>query len=927
MDDPLSLVDGPEIIGRDDELAGIRSLWRAAADRLHMLVLVGEPGVGKTALLDRAATDAARDGRRILRVHGSEDESELAFAGLHQLLRPVLPDVETLPPRQRDALRQVFGLGEPGSDGTSPAARESSRLFMYMGALTLLSDLAARQPLLVAVDDVHVLDPESLDVLAFIARRLAGEPIAVLATARGNALPDQFRAYFVRLPVEPLDRRTAGVLLDHQPHSPSDRTRARILDQAAGNPLALIELSRAAAQQPDADEDGPEQSALSLPDRLTHIFTAQLSALPEPTRRLLLLAAAGSDDLTAVHAAARTNTGVDAWGPAKDAGLVRIVEGRIRFRHPLVRAAVYQAAALTDRHAAHRALAAALADEPDRRAWHLAASTIGTDEQIAAALEGTADRSRLRGGYIAGARALERAAQLTPEPEQRARRLAAAATLAMFAGHPRRVGDIAARVTTLTDDPVLVSEASRRAGWALAVTTRYADSLGFLLPAAREAVEADPEGALDALGTATPPAYNSGDPQHRRAVLDIADRIVGHEDNVDLIWTYAGCDPFGSRARVLPALRRVARERELALGELVVLGGAAWVLDETDEAVRLLGRAMEHLRHTATAGSNGTVAQCLALSLVERGAWTAARSTMEEAARTAVEAGLEVVTVSNPLLHASLLALQGDAEQARAMVTEAVESVEMSNSLALLARSRHVLGMAAVADGDHDTAYRHLRSLFGHEPGCAPLHYHFSPYAVADLAGAAVRSGRTAAAEAVLTAVRGHVGGNASARLTSLLHRAAALLCEPSRAERHFRAALADPDGDQWPFERAQVRLDYAEWLRRQRRTKAARPQLAAALEVFESYGARPWTERAAAELRAAGVSTARTTSVSTALAELSPQQLQIARLAAAGLTNRQIGERLFISPRTVGSHLYQIFPKLGVTTRAQLRDVLSEAP
>ncbi|MGP4045836.1 AAA family ATPase [Streptomyces sp. 2A115] len=921
--------DGDEwIVGRDRELTLLARLVKGLAsgdptEHPGVLVVTGGPGSGKSVLLDETARLARRSGVRVLRLLGCDGESGLPFAGLHQLLRPVLDLAEGLPVRQRAALLGVFGL----DDGTEPEQVQNP-LLTSLGALTLLSDLAVRGPVLLVIDDAHWLDVGTLDTLAFVARRLEGEPVAMLVAARDEVVPAQFAREFERLTVDPLDSAAAGRLLDRQPGPPAGRARSRILDEAAGVPLALVELARAVARDP-----GAGRGTLPLTDRLEAIFAQDLPELPPATRQLLLLAAAAETaELPLILSAAATTTTPDDWHPAERAGLVRIEDGRLRFRHPLIRSAVYQSATYAERHAAHLSLAEAFTGDPDRRAWHRAAAVEGVDEGAAGELEAGASRAQRRGGYAAAATALERAAQLSPDPAARARRLVRAAAMAMYAGHPRWVAEITTQVAALTEDPAVLAEASLRAGWALAVTAQFEGSLGYLLPVAEAAADGNPLLALDALATATTPAYNSGDSAHREKILRITERVPPQDDETDRLWILAGTDPLRHRARALEMLTAdpddplpdgetgPALDRPLSL--LVTWGAAAWVLDETSEAIRLLGAALEHLRRSPTAGANATVAQALALAQYESGAWTAARASLDEAYRTAAEAGLENVAAGSPVLGATLLALRGDTEAARTAVQRAVHGVDLPNCRSLQVRAHYALGAAALAEGDHAGAYDRFRAVFTHDG--EPLHFHASDYYLADLVATAVRTGRAEEARGVLDAARRrHAGGEVSPRLAALVHRARALLAEPDGAERHFQEALADPAGDQWPFERAQTRLDYAEWLRRRRRAVEARPLLSAALEVFDGLGARPWTERTLAELRAAGVNATSTPDRSAGLAELTPQQLQIARLAAAGLTNREIGERIFLSPRTVGFHLYRIFPKLGITARAQLRDAL----
>ncbi|WP_246097922.1 AAA family ATPase, partial [Streptomyces botrytidirepellens] len=407
------------IVGRERESAAVLGVTSG------VLIVTGEPGAGKSTLLALAAD---RHQGRVLRMTGSESEANLPFAGLHQLLRPILDDAARLPARQRSAL--LGAIGAIGAEDTGPP----DRLLLGVALLALLSDLAQRSPLLVLVDDLHWIDTGSLEALAFAARRIDGEPLAVLAGARdttGAAAPAAFSG-FPTLALGPLDASAAVQLLDRQPYPPTGGRRMRVLDQAAGNPLALVELARAYGTDGAYPAgDSTAEDLLPPTDRLMRLYAADLDALPEATRRALLLVAA---DERAV--AGR----IEALAPAEAAGLLRITGGgearRARFRHPLIRSAIYHSVPLAARRQAHRDLAASLTGEPDRRAWHLAAAAEGPDEEIAAALEESASRARTRGGYTAAVTALERAAELSPAPHDRARRLVAAAREAVATGQP-----------------------------------------------------------------------------------------------------------------------------------------------------------------------------------------------------------------------------------------------------------------------------------------------------------------------------------------------------------------------------------------------------------------------------------------------------------------------------------------------------------
>ncbi|MFD0442258.1 MULTISPECIES: helix-turn-helix transcriptional regulator [Streptomyces violaceusniger group] len=931
------------MVGRESESAAVLGLTSG------VLILTGEPGAGKSTLLGLAAD---RHPGRVLRMTGSESEANLTFAGLYQLLRPVLAETARLPVRQRSALLGAMGLGddfggggsgqaEPGGahlgetepdgahlgqaepddahlgqaepDGAHLGEAEPDgadtrrggppdRLLLGVALLTLLSDLARQSPVLVVADDLQWIDAGSLELLAFAARRIGDEPLAVLAGARdraGEGARGGATAPFSGFPLltlDPLDATAAGLLLDRQPYPPTGSRRLRILDQAAGNPLALIELARANGAC-GADSPGSADGELLPPtDRLMRVFAADLEALPEATRQALLLVAA--DDRAVAGR-------VEALAPAEAAGLLRITGGgrdgwQARFRHPLIRSAIYHSAPLAARRQAHRDLATLLGAEPDRRAWHLAAAAEGPDEEIAAALEESAARARERGGYTAATTALERAAELSPGRRDRARRLVAAAGAAVSTGQPHWVRRLAAQAAALTDDPELSAEASLRVGQVLTLSTEHDTAMSLLLRAAE-----DPRLRRVALSSASVAGFYSGDEEYRLAV-----RARAHDDP----WTLAVTDPTAHRSQRVAAIPTLVERADGDPARLISLGAMAWLLDETALAVRIFDDALHRWR---LGGSLPIGLGCSAgWSYLDHGRWAQARTAAVNT--NSAGAGLPHLDAAARSLEAAALALTGRTDEARTAGSAALSLVDPHRSRAVAVRARWALGMAAVADGDHVGAYEQFRLLFTADGD--PVHYACSYPGVAELAAAAVRTGHGAEAAAIVERTAERLAEDPSPRMRILIHRARALL-EPSRAEPHFTAALAEPAGGQWPFERAQILLDHAEWLRRRHRITEARHQLNTALETFRRLGAPSWIDRTQAELRAAGVESAPVGP--DALTSLSPQQQHIIRLAAQGLSNREIGERLFLSPRTVGSHLYRSFPKLGVTARSQLRDLI----
>jgi DNA-binding CsgD family transcriptional regulator len=837
----------------------------------------------------------------------------------------VLSSAAGLPARQAQALLSALGLS------ADPVGADP--LLTGVAVLTLLSDLSERSPVLVVADDAHWLDRSSLDALAFAGSRLDAERVVLLVGARGQAPPPGFDRGFPELRLEPLSAADAGRLLDGQPRPPRGRARLQVLDQAAGNPMALIELATVIADDPAASRRWAAEP-LPLTDRLTAVLTSRFAALPEQTQAALLLAAvADGPDLSA---AASHGAGPDARAlvPAEQLGLIKVDRTGVRFSHPLVRSAIYHAAPFARRAAAHRELASALHDQPDRRAWHLAAAALHPDEQVAALLEATAAQAQRRGGAAAAALALERAAELSPDPADQARRLVAAASAAVPTGQADWVQELAARALAVTADPELRLAARHHAGWALAWSGRRTAALSALISVAEEASRDQPALAWAALASAATVSYQSGRPGSREAVsrtLDLLERQgpppPGQGPRVDVnalkLWIRASTDPVGSRNQLVPYLRTIAGS-PLDEPSLWWTVSAAFLLDESDLAVRLLQDAMQRLRAPSTQGTSGPALTALGWAYIDTGRWDEALDVAAEAASVAEANQMDIIAASADVITATVLAMRGDSGAARRHADRALAAVDPAECGLVAARARRALGVAGLADGSYLQAFTQLRGLFSTDG--TPLHNYASYLGVADLAAAAVRADRRMEGSDVIEHALSRLDGRASARLEQLTARARGILADPSRSEAHFGTALADPAGDQWPFERAQLRLDHGEWLRRRRRINDAKPVLTEALETFRRLGARSWAQRAQAELRACGVAVTGAPAEPDALGELTPQQRQIVRLASDGLSDREIGDRLFLSPRTVSSHLYRSYPKLGVASRNQLRDVITRA-
>ncbi|GAA2844584.1 LuxR family transcriptional regulator [Streptosporangium fragile] len=873
--------------GRDAEQAVIdRLLAQCRAGRSGALLIRGEPGIGKTALLGYAA-DAA-DGMRVIRGTGVESEAELPFAGLHLLLRPVLDRAAALPAPQERALRAAFGLA---------SVEAGDRLLIGLAVLSLLSELAEDGPLLVLVDDAQWLDRASVDALLFAARRLDAEGVTVLFAAR-----EPFVAPGVpELPVRGLDPAAAAALLgaDINPV-----VRYRVLAEARGNPLALIELPAA------APSDG---TALPLTSRVQDAFLGQVRVLPEATQGLLAVAAAeDTGDLDVVlRAAARFGDFLEDLHPAERAGLVRVDEGTMTFRHPLVRAAVYQGIPPSLRLAVHRALADVLdrPEDADRRAWHLAMAATGPDEEVAAELERTAVRASGRSGYAAAATAYERAARLSAEPRAQALRLTLAAEAAAWAGEADRAASLAERGSRR-----LVSLAGRtgeaRETELRVRLTHVRATADFLRGSPHTAYEALLAGAAAVSGgraarmlmQATHSAWYLGAPELDRAAARLGALDLPPDDPMAPVVEFVTA--VLSRSEAPPSLTGVvARARQAGAGDprdLVQACGVGLVAGQDEEVGEVAAALVAESRALGSIGVLPALLFFLAETELFGGRPRDALTTATESLRIARDAGQgQWVSQMNGFL-AYHAALEGDEERCARHADEALMGGVAGARWALWAR-----GVLDLGHGRVEVALSRLEPFAGGhqvaETRCVP-----------DLVEAAVRFGAPERVAGAFARYREWARTTRRPWAESLVLRCRALLED---AEEHFTAAL-ELGGR--PFERARTELLYGEWLRRARRKADARTHLRSALETFERLEAGPWADRARTELGATG-SAAPAAPAPGVLARLTPQELQIVRLAAQGLSNRDIAAQLFLSPRTVGYHLYKAYPKLGVASRSEL--------
>ncbi|MEU4690429.1 AAA family ATPase [Actinoplanes sp. NPDC023714] len=890
------------MIGRDRYRERVSALLDAAEHgRGGALVVRGSAGVGKTTLLEDGRETALRRGFTVLSCAGIQSETRLGLAGLHQLLRVAVDRATALPDRQRDALLSVFGIG---------AEQSPDRLLVSIAVLGLVEELAREKPILITGDDLQWLDDQTAAILGFVARRITNSRIAMLLTVRdgdGDTAAPQDLPDLV-LPV--LTDRDAAALLDDVRPELDREMRARVLREADGNPLALVELSRGVLER----GTHPAGERLPLPVRMERVFAAQVSTLPAPARDLLLLAAVSTSPALGEleRAGAVLQAPLTALTAAEEAGLVFTAGGELRFRHPLVRSAIYGAAPPSRRIAAHRALAATL--DGERSTWHRAAATTGPDEDLATALDDAAAKAFDRGDLSGHMRLLERAADFTADPAVAGRRLANACYSAQRAGLTDAALRLAARTARTTDDPLaLTTVAVARDALARTAVPVNPDPLYFLETSGRVR-PADVLEAASMVWMASTWFVAAG--AHRTdtaaAIEQAAEQLGLPEDTLRLAAIRANIDPARFRASSRPVLRgALAYRTRLPVQHCIGVGMAAQPLHDWETSLSCYLTALEtQQRHGAVVD----IASCLSTLgrlQVIRGLLAEGLADAERGHRLATDLGQPVMVAYSAGVIAHVHAWYGDAAAAGAALADArrLSPPEREDMRMLQEWSAGVLALGEGRDFD---AYVSLSSA-------VDAHRDFGLLAIADLVEAACRVGAADRVIARVDRAEQHSDALDAPLLRHLVNRARALLGDDP--EQRFRAALAD---DGYPLQTARTRLAYGEWLRRRRRTGPARDELAAAAAVFDRVGARPWARRARTELRACGVPVpAEAPAAAAAAARLTAQELQIAELAAKGLSNKEIADHLFLSHRTVGSHLYRIYPKLGISGRGGLRDAL----
>jgi DNA-binding CsgD family transcriptional regulator len=901
------------LIGRDAESAQLEAALVGAVEHGAALLVIGEAGIGKTSLIEKAVKQARNRGYRVLAVTGLESEAQLPYAGLHQLLQPVLESAGSLPAPQRSALLTALGMRA----GTPP-----EMFLVALATLNLIDGVGDESSLVLVADDVQWLDAPTTSVLTFVARRLESTHILLVIALREGLQSPVLSADVPEIHLGPLSEAVSRELLGAVAPELDPQTRRLVLEEALGNPLALLELPRALRHQ---GTDGREGALRSLPltERLERTFSAQAARLPANTQAALLFAALDkepsvSDVLAATHRHVDAEVTVDVLEPAIEGGLIAIAGSIVQFRHPLIRSALDQSATAARRRNAHLTLAEVVAD-PDRRAWHRAKSALGVDEGAAKDLEAVSARAQDRGATSTALGALELAASLTPDESARARRLLAAAELAFQLGDRPAVGRLLDTAATLQ----VTSHDVARMTWLREIFNDGApgdpDAVARLVGVARDAAAGgDRNLSLNLLqGAALRCWWSDPGAEAKTLVAEAVEQIADDDLDPRALEILALTSPVDAAARIGTRVREAARIDDGDPSRTQLLAFAAYAAGDIAQSIELMDRASPALR---AQGRLGLLAQLLVVrgwAGLNTGQFSDAIRALEEGNGLAIETGQPIWTAISRNGRAVLLGLQGNEQAAEKLIAEAGDDLSAPRLSLLLAKSDFARGVIAMTAGRQSDAVDHFSRMFLPD---GPAFHELVAHAAAPLViECAVRAGRLDDARRLMDQLE-TMAERTKAPLGLIGVRfGRALLANESEAENLFEKALdADP---KWPFHYARLEMSFGAWLRRQRRITESRPFLRSARDAFDALGLQPWADKARAELRASGERNAEP--APKMRQPLTPQELQIAQMAAAGLSNREIADRLFLSHRTVGAHLYRVFPKLGIVSRSELPQAL----
>ena len=905
--------------GRAADLAAVHRFADTAIAAGGALLILGKPGVGKSVLLDAVARYASVKGARIVRTAGNEFGAAVDYQALDQLLLPLRQEIEMLPVSSRDVLQAALGL----AGGAVPDLLRVSH-----ATLELLRLTAGRRPLLVLVDSGQDLDDKSARVLTFAARRLSGSHLAMVLASRSEWSHGVLeRAGLPERRIDSLDDAAAADLLESRYPGLAANVRDRLVAEGGGNPQALLEYTVALTGPQRAGID-PLPPMLPISERVRVLTGAALAVLPVVTRDVLLLAAVEeTGDLTAVRTAAPEQDVLAALAPMARLGYISVDERarRIAFAHPMLRAAVIRHAADLEVRRAHRALAAAWVHDRERRVRHLAGAAGGTDAVLADQLRGSAAAAVRRGDAASALDALIGAAELTADPAARARLLVEAAVL-----RAELTGD-------LRDAHRLIEQAG-------AAAVRLADSLPLAMVASAVALDGDitvdrahhllvaavdaygrnedaPDAALvGALFQLLTYSWYSASPAKwepfERAVRRLRPRVPA---DLEICATALG-DPAGMTGRLLAELdAAVDRVRDSDDPTFVTRTALACVYTDRLAACRpALARVIREGRSASTPSAMAAIVS-VCHELWQSGRWTELAELATDGIADSDRHGYRRHRATLAGFHLAMIrVVRGDAQGGLVAASELAASASARGEGVGEHFAHHVRAVAAMGREDHAQAYREAVAIS--PAGTLGPYTPHALWVLLELVEGAVGAGLPEAARAHVDAMAGAGLARISPRLALVVSGCAAMVAAPQEAAAQYERALAVPGADRWPFDLARIQLAYGRLLRRRRETPQAAAQLMSALEIFQRLDARPWIRQAARELRAQGLPAATAGRKEPAL---SPQEQRIAELAAAGLSNKQIGELMQLSSRTVGNHLYRAFPKLGISTRAALRDAL----
>lgn len=894
--------------GRAEELATLTTMVESArGGRAAAVVVRGEAGVGKSALVDELAAES--EDVQLLRTRGIESEVDFAFGGLYELLRPAMPRIRRLPPGQASAMKTAFGL---------EAGAVTEPLLVAVGTLSLIAELAEETPVLCVVDDAHWLDPGSATALAFVARRLTAERVAMVFTVRDGEAHRIDTGGINELQLNRLDETSSRDLLVSRFPEIASAVAERLIENTLGNPLGLVEMAGSLSEQ-------QLQGSIGLPAQIPAIgslsdaFLARARRLTEAAQRLLLTIAI--DDTgnirTVLESARRLDISPEALDEIETSGLVDIEDTLVRFHHPLIRSAVLHGSSRPEQQKAHKALAATYrtAGDIERAASQLFAATEGMDETVAAELEEAAIPARRRGGFQAASRALEDSAALTPDPARRAQRLMVAAEDAWTAGLIDRTRRLVESSRALTDETSVPAELIRLQAWTEMNVGSVATAREVLWKSARETLSTDPDMSLEMAAAAAETAWVHSDFDTLKEMgssLPLFEPVVSSSNYHSLLLTgfiaHAQGDLLGGTAALAEATRLAEGQDDNDL--LNSAGHVAFYTGDDSAAHRINTKVAARARADGSIGRLIYALQRQAPAEILKGRFALAGATLEEASDLAQTIGRQALLDLTTTWQAYLSAVRGT-DNFKSL-SAAIEDRRATGTLGAL---RPLFdSVASWAQATHDSiddrqasAFQRLRSI---------EHPAIKTMAAFDLVDLGVRSGQGNEAMRAIDALESLASAGEAGWASTLLAYGRALSSEED-AEFHLREALERSGPNQRPFDIARIRLALGVHLRRKRQRMEARPHLEEALASFESMGARPWAEQANRELRASG-KTARARDPST-IFDLTPQEVQVARFVSQGLTNREVAERLFLSPRTVDYHLRKIFVKLGITSRSRL--------